>query len=71
VYVVDLATPGSVANPFAWSAMLTALAFLVVGGLKARVVEQTWWRSAFETLAIGGAAAGIAFLVGVALEGVG
>ena len=71
VYVVDLATPGSVANPFAWSAVLTAVAFLVVGGLKARVVEQTWWRSALETLAIGGAAAAIAFLVGVALEGVG
>ena len=51
--------------------MLTAVAFLAVGGLKARVVEQTWWRSAFETLAIGGAAAAIAFLVGVALEGVG
>ncbi len=71
VYVVDLATPGSVADPFAWSAALTAVAFLVVGGLKARVVEQPWWRSALETLAIGGAAAAIAFLVGVALEGVG
>ena len=31
VYVIDLATPGSVTDPFAWSAGLTAIAFLAVG----------------------------------------
>lgn len=71
VFLIDLITPGSVADPFAWSTGLTAVAFFGVGSLKARVVEQPWWRSGIETLAVGGAAAAAAFLVGVALEGIG
>ena len=43
-----------VSEPFLWSALLTALAFLVVGGMKARFTDQSWWRSAVETLTIGG-----------------
>ena len=71
VFVIDILTPGSVADPFAWSAGLTAIAFFGVGSLKASVVDQPWWRSGVETLAVGGAAAAVAFLIGVALEGVG
>jgi VIT1/CCC1 family predicted Fe2+/Mn2+ transporter len=71
VYIVDLLTPGDVAGPFAWSAAMTALAFFSVGALKARVVDQRWWRAGFETLAVGGAAAAVAYVVGVALQGVG
>ena len=36
-FVYDLVMPGDVAAPFAWSAVLTGLAFLIVGALKARV----------------------------------
>ncbi len=70
VFVVDALAPGAISQPFAWSAVLTAIAFFGVGSLKARIVDLTWWRSGLETLLIGGAAAAIAFLVGVALEGV-
>jgi VIT1/CCC1 family predicted Fe2+/Mn2+ transporter len=70
VFIYDLLPFGDVAHPFAWSAALTAVAFFAVGAVKARVVGQRWWRSGAETLLIGGAAAGLAFLAGVALEGV-
>jgi VIT1/CCC1 family predicted Fe2+/Mn2+ transporter len=71
VFIYDLLPFGDVADPFAWSAALTAVAFFAVGTAKARVVGRRWWRSGIETLLIGGAAASLAFAAGVALEGVG
>ncbi len=68
VYVYDLAAPGDVADPFLWSAVMTGVAFLVVGGMKARFVDQTWWRSALETLAVGGLAAVLAYAAGAILQ---
>ena len=70
IYVYDLAAPGDVAKPFAWSAALTAVAFLVVGGMKARFVDQSWWRSALETLTVGGLAATLAYAAGAILQSV-
>jgi len=67
VYVYDLAAPGDVANPFLWSAVLTGIAFVVVGAMKARFVGQTRWRSALETVAIGGLAAALAYAAGALL----
>ena len=69
-FVYDFALPGDVADPFAWSVVLTGLAFLTVGALKARVVDQPAWRSALETLAVGGAAAVLAYVLGSVLQGV-
>jgi len=68
VFVYDLALPVSVEDPFVWSAVMTGVAFLVVGALKSRFVDQAWWRSAFETLAIGGVAASLAYVAGAVLE---
>jgi VIT1/CCC1 family predicted Fe2+/Mn2+ transporter len=70
IYVYDLAAPGEVEQPFAWSAALTAVAFLVVGGMKSRFVDQSFWRSAAETLAIGGLAAVLAYGAGAILQGI-
>jgi VIT1/CCC1 family predicted Fe2+/Mn2+ transporter len=70
-FVYDFALPGDVASPFTWSVVLTGLAFLAVGALKARVVDQPAWRSALETLAVGGGAAVLAYVLGSALQGVG
>ena len=67
-YVFDLIAPGDLAAPFAWSAILTAAAFLIVGALKARFVDQPAWRSALETLAVGGIAAVLAYGLGDALQ---
>lgn len=71
VFVYDAITPGEVADPFAWSAVMTGVAFFAVGALKSRVVEQGWIRSGLETLAVGGLAAGLAFAAGSFLQGVG
>jgi vacuolar iron transporter family protein len=69
-FVFDLAMPGELEAPFAWSAVLTGAAFLVVGSLKARFVEQPFWRSGMETFGVGGAAAALAYLLGALLQGV-
>jgi vacuolar iron transporter family protein len=70
VYVFDLVASDDVSHPFMWSAVMTGVAFLVVGGMKSRFVEQSWWRSALETLAVGGLAASLAYAVGALLQGV-
>ena len=70
VFVLDALTPGGIPSPFAWSAVMAAVAFLAVGMLKARFVHRSAWRSGLETLAIGGAAAALAFAVGSLLQGV-
>jgi vacuolar iron transporter family protein len=58
-----------ISAPFTWSAILAGLAFFAVGTFKSRFVDQAWWRSGVETLLLGGAAAIVAYVVGIALEG--
>jgi len=70
VFVYDLAAPGDIQNAFTWSAVMTGVAFFVVGAMKSRFVDQAWWRSALETVAVGGLAATLAYLAGTLLQGV-
>lgn len=49
---------------FTWSAWMTMGVFFAIGALKSRWSPAPWWRSGLETLAIGGAAAAIAYGVG-------
>ena len=52
------------ASAFQWSVAATAMTFFAVGAMKSVWSLATWWRSGLETLAIGGAAASIAYFVG-------
>jgi len=70
VFVYNAVASTEIQDPFAWSAVLTAVAFLVVGGMKSRFVDQAWWRAALETLAVGGLAAILAYVAGAVLESV-
>lgn len=69
-FVIDALPQASLAAPFAWSAVMTVVAFFAVGVGKAMVVAHSWWRSGIETVVVGGTAAALAFAVGVALGGI-
>lgn len=56
-------------EPFLWSSILAAMAFVLVGALKSRVTASAWWSSGAQTLAVGALAAAIAYAVGALLRG--
>lgn len=58
-----------IANALLFSIGATAVAFFAIGSAKSRWSLVPWWRSGLETLAIGAAAAALAFAVGAALRG--
>ncbi|MGI9499595.1 MAG: VIT1/CCC1 transporter family protein [Geminicoccaceae bacterium] len=50
------------------SVVMTAMVFFTIGSLKSRWSMASWWWSGTETLLIGLAAAGVAYVVGVILK---
>lgn len=68
-FLVGLLPGVELASAFAWSTAATGAAFLAVGLAKGVVVGRAPWRSGLETLAVGGAAAALAYAVGVGLSG--
>ena len=67
-YLINGLTTVSMESPFFWSSLLTGAAFVVVGAMKSRFSLQHWFVSAAETLAVGGLAASIAYVLGEALK---
>jgi VIT1/CCC1 family predicted Fe2+/Mn2+ transporter len=66
-FALDTVPGTTVPAPFLSSAVATLLAFVAVGAAKGLVVGRPWWRSAVETLVVGGAAASLAYAVGAVL----
>ena len=52
------------------SVVMTALVFFAIGSFKSRWSTASWWWSGNETLALGLAAAGVAYAVGVLLKSI-
>jgi len=50
------------------NAILTGIAFFIVGAFKSRFVEKSWLWEGFETLSVGTLAAGIAYVIGLLLR---
>jgi VIT1/CCC1 family predicted Fe2+/Mn2+ transporter len=70
-FLLNLLWDGLFDHPFLVSAIFTGVAFSGVGITKAKVVGQAWWKGGGLTLALGGSAATVAYLIGAALQGVG
>lgn len=69
VYHLLLGEARAAVDPFMMSTIMTGAAFFGVGTMKARFVKSRWWTAGLETLFMGGIAATIAYLVGMALKG--
>ena len=66
-FILDYVLADGIALPYAWSTVITALAFFGIGAAKARVVEQAWYTGGAETLVVGGGAAALSYIVGFLL----
>jgi len=56
-------------DAFTLSTIMTGLTFFGIGAVKSRWSLSHWLRSGLETLAIGGGAAALAYVVGYLLKG--
>jgi vacuolar iron transporter family protein len=56
-------------SAFPVAAVATGLVFVVIGAAKSTWSIHSWWHSGFETLAVGGSAATVAYAIGAWLRG--
>jgi VIT1/CCC1 family predicted Fe2+/Mn2+ transporter len=54
-------------DAFWFSTLLTGAVFFAIGSIKSRWSTIPWWRSGLETLLVGSAAAGLAYVIGALL----
>jgi vacuolar iron transporter family protein len=71
VYLIGLAVPVPAGVSFPVSLGLSAVALFALGAAKVLVTERNFLKSGLEMLIVGGAAAGVAYAVGVLLKGLG
>jgi len=69
-YTVDLIWRGAIPHQFGISILLTVAAFIVIGFLKSHIAKTSKLRGVIETLLLGVIAAGVAYYVGLLLEGI-
>lgn len=69
-FIIDLVLDDGLGSPFLWSSIATAITFFLIGVYKARVVTMNKLTAGFETVALGGIAAALAYTVGWALRGI-
>ncbi|MCB9799147.1 MAG: VIT1/CCC1 transporter family protein [Candidatus Omnitrophica bacterium] len=55
-------------DPFLLSAVMTGVAFFMVGAAKGRFLHQRWFVAGLETLLVGGAASALAYGIGLLLH---
>jgi VIT1/CCC1 family predicted Fe2+/Mn2+ transporter len=71
VYLIGLAVPIPAGVSFPASLALSGAALFGLGAAKVLVTERNFLKSGLEMLIVGGAAAGVAYAVGVLLRGLG
>ena len=71
VYLIGLAVPIPAGISFPISLALSAVALFALGAAKVLVTERNFLKSGLEMLVVGGAAACVAYVVGVLLKGLG
>ncbi len=69
-FIIDLLLDEGLSSPFLWSSIATAVTFFAIGVFKAQVVRMNKLKAGFETVAVGGMAAILAYGVGWLLRGV-
>lgn len=59
----------NIGNAFGISIVLTLIALFVLGAVKSKITNKSWFMSGVETLIIGGIAAGVAYGIGFWVAG--
>ena len=71
VYLLSLILPIPAGVAFPTSMVLSGLALFGLGAAKVLATQNNPWRSGLEMLLVGGLAAGVAYVVGALLKGIG
>ncbi|MEM8680225.1 MAG: VIT1/CCC1 transporter family protein [Planctomycetota bacterium] len=66
-FIAQMVYPFPISWAYLSSAVLAGIGFFLVGAAKSWFVEQKWHISGLETLAVGGTAAALAYVIGAAL----
>jgi VIT1/CCC1 family predicted Fe2+/Mn2+ transporter len=69
-FIFGLFVPTHAGTLYLLSIVMTGAAFFLVGAAKSFFVEQRWYWAGLETLAVGGVAASLAFIVALLLRGI-